>query len=75
MTSCFVSNRMVKVVFTCQIKQENLPGIPCYLNDYSCVFGKCNYRVRLSLCLCVFLYNNSKSNQSRNMKFEYENSI
>ena len=46
---------------------------------YSCVFGKCNYRVlvRVSVCvcvcpcLCVFLHDNSKRNRSRNTKLEY----
>ena len=46
---------------------------------YSCVFGKRNYRVLVSLCLCVFLHDNSKRNQSRNTKSEYivvyENSL
>ena len=27
--------------------------------------------IRVSACLCVFLHDNSKSNPSRNMKFEY----
>ena len=49
--------------------------------NYSCVFGKRNYRVlvRVSvcvcvcvcLCVCVFLHDNSKRNRSRNMKLEY----
>ena len=48
---------------------------------YSCVFGKCNYRVlvRVSVCVCVyvcvcvcvFLHDNSKRNRSRNTKSEY----
>ena len=44
---------------------------------YSCVFGKCNYRVLVSLCVCVcvcvcvFLHDNSKRNRSRNTKLEY----
>ena len=54
-----------------------------YLDNYSCVFGKRNYRVlvRVSLCVCVcvcvsvfvcvFLHDNSKRNQSRNTKLEY----
>ena len=54
-----------------------------WMNNYSCVFGKRNYRVlvRVSvcvcvcvcvcLCVCVFLHNNSKRNRSRNMKSEY----
>ena len=45
----------------------------------SCIFRKRNYRVlvRVSVCVsvcvrvCVFLHDNSKRNQSRNMKFEY----
>ena len=47
--------------------------------NYSCVFGKRNYRVlvRVSVCVCVcvcvcvFLHDNSKRNQSRNTKSEY----
>ena len=49
--------------------------------NYSCVFGKRNYRVlvRVSLCVrvclcvcvCVFLHDNSKRNRSRNTKSEY----
>ena len=49
--------------------------------NYSCVFGKRNYRVlvrvsvcvcvRPCLCVCVFLHDNSKRNRSRNTKSEY----
>ena len=49
--------------------------------NYSCVFGKRNYRVlvRVSVCVCVsvfvcvcvFLHDNSKRNRSRNTKSEY----
>ena len=45
--------------------------------NYSCVFGKRNYRVlvRVSVCVCVcvcvFLHDNSKRNRSRNKKLEY----
>ena len=51
--------------------------------SYSCVFGKRNYRVLIRVylcvcacvcvypCLCVFLHDNSKRNQSRNTKLEY----
>ena len=49
--------------------------------NYSCVFGKRNYRVlvRVSVCVCasvfvcvcVFLRDNSKRNRSRNTKSEY----
>ena len=49
------------------------------LLNYSCVFGKRNYRVlvRVSVCVCVcvcvcvFLHDNSKRNRSRNTKLEY----
>ena len=51
------------------------------VDNYSCVFGKRNYRVlvRVSVCVCVclcvcvcgFLHDNSKRNRSRNMKSEY----
>ena len=27
----------------------------------------------IRVCVCVFVHDNSKSNPSRNMKFEYEN--
>ena len=47
----------------------------------SCIFRKCNYRVLIRVyvcvsvcvrvCVCVFLHDNSKRNQSRNMKLEY----
>ena len=52
-------------------------------SNYSCVFGKRNYRVlvRVSVCVCVcvcvrvcvcvFLHDNSKRNRSRNTKSEY----
>ena len=46
-------------------------------HNYSCVFGKRNYRVlvRVSVCVCVcvcvFLHDNSKRNRSRNTKSEY----
>ena len=42
-------------------------------SSYSCVFGKRNYRVlvRVSVCVCVFLHDNSKRNRSRNTKLEY----
>ena len=54
-------------------------------DNYSCVFGKRNYRVlvrvcvcvcvcvcvRPCLCVCVFLHDNSKRNRSRNTKSEY----
>ena len=55
-------------------------------HNYSCVFGKRNYRVLvrvsvcvcLCVCVCVFLHDNSKRNRSRNTKLEfiveYENS-
>ena len=56
----------------------------CYkirAHNYSCVFGKRNYRVlvRVSVCVCVFvcvcvcvcLHDNSKRNRSRNTKSEY----
>ena len=47
--------------------------------NYSCVFGKRNYRVLVRvcvcvcvcLCVCVFLHDNLKRNQSRNTKSEY----
>ena len=41
--------------------------------NYSCVFGKRNYRVlvRVSVSVCVFLHDNSKRNRSRNTKLEY----
>ena len=51
--------------------------------NYSCVFGKRNYRVpvrvslcvcvcvRVCVCVCVFLHDNSKRNRSRNTKSEY----
>ena len=49
--------------------------------NYSCVFGKRNYRVLVRvcvcvcvcvcLCVCVFLHDNSKRNRSRNTKLEY----
>ena len=51
--------------------------------NYSCVFGKRNYRVLvrvcvcvcvrpcLCVCVCVFLHDNSKRNRSRNTKSEY----
>ena len=45
--------------------------------NYSCVFGKRNYRVLVRvcvcvcLCVCVFLHDNSKRNWSRNTKLEY----
>ena len=39
--------------------------------NYSCVFGKRNYRVLVRVCVCVFLHDNSKRNRSRNTKFEY----
>ena len=54
-----------------------------YKSNYSCVFGKRNYRVlvRVSmcvcvcvcvcLCVCVFLHDNSKRNQSQNKQLEY----
>ena len=40
---------------------------------YSCVFGKRNYRVlvRVSVCVCLFLHDNSKRYRSRNTKSEY----
>ena len=45
------------------------------IHDYSCIFGKCNYRVlvRVSVCVCVCvcLHDNSKRNRSRNTKLEY----
>ena len=43
------------------------------VTNYSCFFGKCNERVlvRVSVCVCVFLQDNSKRNPSRNTKFEY----
>ena len=34
-----------------------------YLSDSMCVC--------VCVCLCVFLHDNSKSNRSKNMKFEY----
>ena len=50
-------------------------------HNYSCVFGKRNYRVLvrvsvcvcvcLCVCVCVFLHDNSKRNRSRNTKLEY----
>ena len=47
--------------------------------NYSCVFGKRNYRVLVRVCVCVcfrvcvcvFLHDNSKRNRSRNTKLEY----
>ena len=47
------------------------PNILFYF--YSCVFAKCSYRVlvRVFMCVSVFLHDNSKSNRSRNIKFEY----
>ena len=46
--------------------------------NYSCVFGKRNYRVlvRVSVCVCVcvcvcVLHDNSKRNRCRNTKSEY----
>ena len=50
-----------------------------HINNYGCF---CNYRVHVRVCVCVcvcicvcvfvvFLHDDSKSNQSRNMKFEY----
>ena len=52
-----------------------------YAHNYSCVFGKRNYRVlvRVSVCVCasvfvcvcVFLHDNSKRNRSRNTKSEH----
>ena len=46
---------------------------PSIILNYSCVFGKRNYRVlvRVSVCVCVFLHDNSKRNRSRNTKSEY----
>ena len=42
---------------------------------FSSVFAKRNYRVLLrvcvSVCLCVFLNDNSKGNRSSNMKFKH----
>ena len=50
-------------------------------SDYSCVFGKRNYRVLVrvcvcvcvcfTVCVCVFLHDNSKRNRSRKTKSEY----
>ena len=43
---------------------------------YSCIFAKHKYRVLIRVCVCVcasvyVLHDNSKNNQSRNMKVEY----
>ena len=55
-------------------KQRSVAHVKHVLN-YSCVFGKRNYRVlvRVSVCVCVcvFLHDNSKRNRSRNTKSEY----
>ena len=85
--------KLKRVLYICHFQKHNynlnlskifhciyLTAILIDISDnYSCVFGKRNYRVlvRVSVCvcvfvcMCVFLHDNSKRNRSRNTKLEY----
>ena len=74
----YVFTKLFLISFTFYL---NMSMFYYLLLNYSCVFGKRNYRVlvRVSVCVCasvfvcvcVFLHDNSKRNRSRNTKSEY----